>query len=150
MLGLSCKAHPSSWHSPASSRHSRRQSSWHARTWSRISGRRWCCTRCRARPRTLPHTPCCTFDVEGTETHIEVIGDNLIFWIPWQWHNFYHCITNWPIRLSRRFCKQFSESSTVVLQLPCFLSRHGELTWNCLQNLIDNHMGQFVVSWFSQ
>ena len=38
--------------------------------------------------------------------------------------------------LGKRFCKMFSEGSTVVLQLPSYPGTQGELSGNCLQNLL--------------
>ena len=51
------------------------------------------------------------------------------------------------IRSFPRFCKQFSESSTFVMQLPCCLGKlqvRGTLE-NCLQNLGNELMAGSVV-----
>ena len=48
------------------------------------------------------------------------------------------------IRSFSRFCKQFSEISTVVVQLPCCLGKQGELSENCLQNLGNDLMADSV------
>ena len=53
------------------------------------------------------------------------------------WHSpFISCLqcTLSAIRLFPRFCKMFSESSTVVIQLPCCPGKQGELSENCFQN----------------
>ena len=43
----------------------------------------------------------------------------------------------------------FSESSTIVMQLPCCPGKQGELSENCLQNLRNNLMAERVHSQFS-
>ena len=41
--------------------------------------------------------------------------------------------------------EQFSESSTVVMQLPCCLGKQGELSENCLQNLENDLMADSLL-----
>ena len=48
------------------------------------------------------------------------------------------------IRLFPRFCKMFSESSTVVMQVPCCPGKPGELSENCLPNLQNDLMAGSV------
>ena len=48
------------------------------------------------------------------------------------------------IRAFPRFCKMFSESSTVVMQRPCCPGKQGELSENCLQNLRNDLMVESV------
>ena len=48
------------------------------------------------------------------------------------------------IRSFPRFCKMFSESSTIVMQLPYCLGKQGELSENCLQNLRNDLMADSV------
>ena len=38
--------------------------------------------------------------------------------------------------LGKRFCKMFSESSTVVLPLPCCPGKQADLSENCCQNFL--------------
>ena len=54
---------------------------------------------------------------------------------------FYHASTLSAIRSFPRFCKMFSESSTVIMLLP----RQGELSEICLQNLWNDLMAESVV-----
>ena len=62
-------------------------------------------------------------------------------------------VTEWGGRLLRKmFCNMFSESSTgslAELQLPCCLSKQGELPENMLQNLFLNLLPQTVLICFS-
>ena len=51
------------------------------------------------------------------------------------WNKLQHYTLS-AIRLFPRFCKMFSESSTIVTQLPCCPHKQGELSKNCLQNLV--------------
>ena len=48
------------------------------------------------------------------------------------------------IRLFPRFCKMFSESCTVIMQLPCCPGKQGELSENGLQNLRNDLMTESV------
>ena len=88
--------------------------------------------------------------------------ENVLAWgLAWKraWDSFLtllHVVTTgWGGHLFRRFCKLFSDSSTVcwaILQLPCCPSKQGELLKNTLQNLWNKwppHPAQIILIFFS-
>ena len=76
------------------------------------------------------------------------VFSSCIFGIEQKSLNDAHVHTVWGGRLCKRFCNQFSESSTgswVELQLPFCPSKQGELPKNMLQNLVHNQPPQTVL-----
>ena len=61
--------------------------------------------------------------------------------------DFHSTCTLSAIRSFPKFGKMFSESSTIVMQLPCCPGKQGELSEYCLQNLRNDLMAHSVYRW---